>query len=369
MAPGRHSTDRAWPGDSQTLCCPHGAGGPLGEIRAWLGGGGVLTLGSRGGREGVQEGVAGPTAGLSAGPHGPSGFKSHPSCPVSGPSPFPTDQSTFVITTRLSTHTHTHTHTHRGQQVCTGRPGEARATLPEPTQGPHPWVPRGSALSCDDSAPGGDWGLTLGGGLPDCPAWALGYLWDCPGRGRSRDVPSTARPSSVSPGHSRNPGQIGGERAQGLGETGSSPHRTGQGPGGLCPGPQPVPGGLVTWGAGFSLQGVKSPGRSAALDCGAGSHVESPTARAVHSCPNLVVRSPETGWRWGRQAPERRGTGQREEEAGGLEREGRWRGCIPTRAVLLAGGPRPGPSAAPPCTPWPVPSRPASPAPLPGQGA
>ena len=55
MAPGRHSMDRAWPGDSQTLCCPHGASGPLGEIRAWLGVVGFLTLGSREGREGVQE--------------------------------------------------------------------------------------------------------------------------------------------------------------------------------------------------------------------------------------------------------------------------------------------------------------------------
>ena len=248
--------------------------------------------------------------------------------------------------------------------MCTGRPGEARATLPEPTQGPHPWVPRGSALSCDDSAPGGDWGLTLGGGLPDGPTWALGYLWDCPGRGRSRDAPSIARLSSVSPGHSRNPGQTGGERAQGLGETGSSPHRTGQGPGGLCPGPQPVPGGLVTWGAGFSLQGVKSPGRSAALDCGAGSHVESPTARAVHSCPNPVVRSPETRLEVGAAGPGEEGDGPEGGGGRGPGEGGQMDGVHSDAGCAPGGGPTPwsvsGPALHPlaspimasfPCTP------------------
>ena len=70
----------------------------------------------------------------------------------------------------------------------------------------------------------------MGGGLADGPAWAPGGLWDRPGRGRSRDAPSTARAGSISPGHSGRPGQTGRERAQGLGETGGSPHRAEQGP-------------------------------------------------------------------------------------------------------------------------------------------
>ena len=180
-------------------------------------------------------------------------------------------------------------------------------------------------------------------------------------------MPSTARRSSVSPGHSRDPGR---QAWRGLKVWGRYAAH-------LLPVPQPVPGGLVTWGEGRSLSRAPSrPGWSAALDSGAGSHVESPTTRAIHS--SVQTQWPEAqrqGWRWGQRVPERRGTGQREEEAGGLEREGRQWGCIPTRAVLLAGGPRPGPSAAPPCTtllcqhPLASPIRPASPEPRPGQGA
>ena len=129
MAHGRHSTDRARPGDSRQATLRN---------QSLARGGGV----SDSGLEGRQGGCAGMglwlglPPGLLAGPHGPSGFKSHPSCPVSGPTPFPTDQSTFVIMTWLSTHTHTLTHTHTGQQVCTSRPGEAGAPLPKPIQGP-----------------------------------------------------------------------------------------------------------------------------------------------------------------------------------------------------------------------------------------
>lgn len=159
----------------------------------------------------------------------------------------------------------------------------------------------------------------MGGGLPDGPAWAPGGLWDCPGRGHSRDTPLTTTASSISPGHSGHPGHTGGERAQGLGETGGSPHRTELGPGGLLPGPQPVPGGLVTWWQGTgSLQAVKLPG---VVSCLGLWHweprgISNPEGRS-QLCPNPVARNPETKLEVGAAVPGEEGEWTQREEGRG----------------------------------------------------
>lgn len=120
----------------------------------------------------------------------------------------------------------------------------------------------------------------------------------------------------------------------------------------------------MTWGEGRSLSRASScPGWSAALDSGAGGHVESPTTRAIHS--SVQTQWPEAqrqGWRWGQWVPERRG------QARGRRRRGAWRGRADSGGAFRRGlwswrGAhalvRQQPCPARPCpasTPWPVPS-------------